>query len=79
MRYTTHVGQYNPKEAILDFSDQPKFWIPDPQDTNPILEVEFRNNYVITGLEIRGKRCLQMSDNVSLLGVPQAVETFPFV
>ena len=47
-------GPPDPYDAILQFSDTLKFWSPQPNDTAPCLEVEFKHNHVLTAVEIRG-------------------------
>ena len=54
IRSSSHVGQHKPSEAILQFSDDPKFWNPDVNDPAPTLEVVFSSNRVMTALEVRG-------------------------
>ena len=54
LKSTSHTPSYPLNEAILQFSDHPKFWIPSPQDTSPCLEVQFQENHIITTVEIRG-------------------------
>lgn len=38
----------------MQFSDRPRFWCPDVRDPAPTLEVEFKQNRVVTAVEIRG-------------------------
>ncbi len=43
-------------EAILKFTDDPpKFWTPAMTDDNPSLTVHFKQNRVITAIELRGE------------------------
>ncbi len=55
LRCTSHAPNYPIEEgAVLEFSDHPKFWVPSVQDQRPCLEIAFRQNHVITVVEIRG-------------------------
>ena len=54
IKASTHVGPYAAGEAILQFSDEPRFWCPDVKDLTPTLEVEFNKNHIMTALEVRG-------------------------
>ncbi len=43
-------------EAILKFTDDPpKFWTPAMADLSPSLTVHFKQNRVITAIELRGE------------------------
>lgn len=44
-------------EVILQTTESQTFWIPSPpsRDPHPCLEVEFKNNHVITAIELKGK------------------------
>jgi len=45
----------HPQDVILQFSDpKPSFWAPVYLDQQPFIEVEFRENHIITAVEIRG-------------------------
>ena len=54
MEASSQTGPHPPSEAILHFSDEPQFWCPKETDHAPLLEVEFRENKVMTTLELRG-------------------------
>jgi hypothetical protein len=54
LKASSQTGPHPPSEAILHFSDQPKFWCPTKDDHTPTLEVEFRENRVVTAVELRG-------------------------
>ena len=54
LKASSQTGPHPPSEAILHFSDQPKFWCPTEADDAPTLEVEFLENRVVTAVELRG-------------------------
>lgn len=59
VRCTSHRASYSIEDgAVLEFADEPKFWIPSPfdQDARPCLEIAFRHNHMITAVEIRGRK-----------------------
>ena len=42
-------------EAILKFTDPPQFWTPAKADRTPSLIVQFKQNRIITAVELRGE------------------------
>ena len=47
------MESHTPSDAVLQYSGESKFWVPDPEDPDPVLEVEFASNRVLTAIEIR--------------------------
>ena len=54
VKASSQTGPHPPSEAVLHFSDNPQFWCPTDGDQTPTLEVEFRENRIVTALELRG-------------------------
>ena len=52
LRCSSHRASYPLTDTVLQFSDEPKFWV--PADPEPFLEVEFRENQILTTIDTRG-------------------------
>ena len=46
---------FKPYDAVLNFSDKPIFWQPNPEDPHPCMEVQMKENHIITAVELRGE------------------------
>lgn len=61
----------HPQDVILQFSDpKPSFWAPVYMDQQPFIEVEFRENHIITAVEIRGICLLCITSIGRLWAIP---------